>query len=93
MHTIARRLVALAGLTALALGAFTAGYRAAGQQARLSDAVAAAVGRQLAQQMSYKSPFETDAPDHLWALGDDRSVVFVHFDKPYAEATRVIYVG
>jgi hypothetical protein len=73
--------------------AFAGGYHVAAQQTRVSDTIAAALGRQLAQQMSYKSPFETDAPDHLWVLGDDQSVTFIHLDKPYGEATRVIYVG
>lgn len=83
----------VAGVVALAVLVFVGGYQVAAQQSRVSETAAAALGRQLAQQMSYKSPFETDAPDHLWALGDDRSVTFIHLDKPYAEATRAIYIG
>ncbi len=93
MRTARTTLVGLAVALVLVLVAFGAGYRAGAQQARLSDTFAQQMGKQLAEQLSYKSPFETDAPDHIWAVGDDRSVTFIHLDKPYAEATRVIYVG
>ncbi len=36
---------------------------------------------------------ERPLPDHVWATVDDKSVVFLHFDKPLGEATRVLYVG
>lgn len=92
MHMSRRTLEGLAGVVVLTVLAFAGGYHVAAQ-GRLSDTFAASFGRQLAQQMSYKSPFETDAPDHVWALGDDQSVTFIHFDRPFADATRVIYVG
>lgn len=89
-----RKILAIAAAAvALPLLSSAGGYHVAAQQARVSETAAAALGRQLAQQMSYKSPFETDAPDHLWMLGDAQSVTFIHLDKPYAETTRVIYVG
>jgi hypothetical protein len=93
MRIARRRLVGAAGVIALLLVAAAGGYQAGAQSSKVSDATAARLGQQLAQQMSYKSPFETDAPDHLWALGDGQSVSFVHLDKPYGEASRVIYVG
>ncbi len=38
-------------------------------------------------------PFDPPLPDHLWMdIGSDR-LVFVHFDKPVAEATRILYIG
>jgi hypothetical protein len=93
MRTARTMLAGLVVALVPVLVAFGAGYRAGAQQAKLSDTFAQQMGRQLAEQLSYKSPFETDAPDHIWAVGDDRSVTFIHMDKPYAEATRVIYVG
>jgi hypothetical protein len=89
-----RKVVAfIAGIVVVGLIGFVGGYQVAAQGAKVSEATATAIGKQLAAQMSYKSPFETDAPDHLWALGDETSVTFIHFDKGYAEATRLIYIG
>jgi hypothetical protein len=51
------------------------------------------LGEQLAAGFSHKSPFETDLPDHVWLIADDKSVVFLHFDKPATDATRVLYTG
>ncbi|MDP2662200.1 MAG: c-type cytochrome [Dehalococcoidia bacterium] len=38
-------------------------------------------------------PFDPPLPDHLWMdIGADR-LIFLHFDKPVAEATRILYMG
>lgn len=38
-------------------------------------------------------PFDPPLPDHIWMdIGADR-LIFVHFDKPVAEATRILYMG
>jgi hypothetical protein len=71
------------------VGALTAGT----QQSELSASMVEKLGEQLAAGFSPKSPFETDLPDHLWLMADDKSVVFLHLDKPVGEATRVLYAG
>jgi len=77
-------LAVIAGATALPASAQ--------QEARLPDAVAGNLGRQVEAAYS-QNPYETPLPDHQWLLADDKSVVFLHFDKPVAQATRLLYVG
>lgn len=66
---------------------------AAAQNGEVSDPTARAVGEQLVDAFSADSPFTPDAPDHLWLDNDDGTYLFLHFDRPLAEATRLIYMG
>lgn len=63
------------------------------QEPKPSTAAAGTIGRQLIQGFTVNSPFDPDAPDHLWLDNDDGTYLFLHFDKPIAEASRLIYVG
>ena len=86
---------AVAGLAALSLLALTAS-RASAQQAgslEISRATAATVGEQMVRGFSQESPFDPDAPDHLWLDNGDGTYLFLHFDKPLPEATKIIYTG
>lgn len=40
-----------------------------------------------------KGPFDPTAPDHLWFNNEDGTYLFLHFDKPLGESTKLIYVG
>jgi hypothetical protein len=76
----------------LASIAFAGGYVSA-QGTKPSDAVAAKIGQQLVASYTMTGIYETPLPDHLWLKADDQSVLFLHFDKPLGEATRLLYVG
>jgi len=52
-----------------------------------------AVGEELVSTFIQDSPFDPDAPEHLWFDNQDGTYLFLHFDKPLPEATRIIYVG
>jgi hypothetical protein len=62
------------------------------QEKMLPSATTTNLGKQLEAAMTAQ-PYETPLPDHLWAMADDKSVVFLHFDKPIGQATRLLYVG
>ncbi len=40
-----------------------------------------------------QQPYNPPLPDHLWAELGDGSYMFLHFDKPVPEATKVLWVG
>lgn len=70
---------------------FAAGL--AGQEAKPPADAAATAGKQLVEGFSVSSPFDPDAPDHLWLDNRDGTYMFLHFDRPLAEASRLMYVG
>jgi len=51
------------------------------------------VGAQLGGGFAVESPFNPTAPDHLWLDNRDGTWMFLHFDKPLKESTRIIYTG
>jgi len=82
-----------AGGLALVLFGLASGYGVSAQEAKPTDAMIAKIGQQLTAAYSMSGVFGTPAPDHLWLKVDDQSVLFLHFDKPVGEATRLLYVG
>ncbi len=63
------------------------------ERAHVPPAAANTVGQQLARGFTPDSPFTPDAPDHLWLDVGDGTWMFLHFDKPLPQATRIIYTG
>lgn len=63
------------------------------QEAKPPPGASATVGEQLVDAFSVRSPFDPDAPDHLWLDNRDGTYLFLHFDKPIAEASKLLYVG
>ncbi|MGH7540554.1 MAG: hypothetical protein ACRELC_06115 [Gemmatimonadota bacterium] len=63
------------------------------QEAKPPAEAAETLGQQLVEGFSVASPFDPDAPDHLWLDNGDGTFMFLHFDKPIEQATKVIYVG
>jgi hypothetical protein len=51
------------------------------------------VGQQLVGSFTGDSPFDPDAPDHLWLDNGDGTHLFLHFDQPLAQAAKIIYTG
>ncbi len=51
------------------------------------------VGAQLVGAFTVESPFTPTAPDHLWLDNGDGTWMFLHFDKPLKESTKIIYTG
>lgn len=79
---------------ALALLGLAGGVGASAQEVKPTAAMSAKIGAQLAEAYSLTGAgFGTPAPDHLWLKVDDHSILFLHFDKPVGEATRLLYVG
>jgi hypothetical protein len=80
--------------TAALITAGTVGaYQASAQEGGLSGDLAAEIGAQLGASFTPDAAFETDLPEHVWIAADEDSVVFLHFDKPLPEATRLLYTG
>jgi hypothetical protein len=50
-------------------------------------------GQQLVGSFAADSPFDPDAPDHLWLDNGDGTYLFLHFDKPLGEASKLMYTG
>lgn len=86
-----RRLTAGFGAAALAL--FTLPAPALAQRDEVSANALHQVGAQLVGAFTTSSPFTPTAPDHLWFDNGDGTYLFLHFDKPLKEATKLIYVG
>ncbi|MFN2432733.1 MAG: hypothetical protein ABR599_07950 [Gemmatimonadota bacterium] len=87
---------AAAVIGAALLGLVSASAAARAQQAgtvEVPAATANTVGEQLVRGFSQDSPFDPDAPDHLWLDNGDGTFLFLHFDKPLPEAKRIIYTG
>ncbi len=63
------------------------------QKEEVSSTTSEKVGAQLVSASSTEGPFNPTAPDHLWLDNRDGTYLFLHFDKPLAEATKLIYVG
>jgi hypothetical protein len=64
----------------------------AGEQ-EVSASTTKEVGTQLVEGFTVQSPFTPTAPDHLWLDNRDGTWMFLHFDKPLKDATRIIYTG
>lgn len=80
--------VTVAGLSFLALPT-----SAAAQEEEVPAGALHAVGAQLVKAFTQDGPFAPDAPDHLWFDNGDGTFLFLHFDKPLGEATKLMYVG
>ena len=80
---------------ALLVAGIVGGYQASAQQEQVPEELAAKTGEQLTQTLAAEGPFATPLPDHLFLPAEEgaESVVFIHYDKPVPEATRVIYTG
>jgi hypothetical protein len=88
------RTLPLLPIAALVALAWLASSPAAQPQAlEVREEVAAQAGKQLVEAYQNERPFGTPLPEHLWLVGEDGSVQFLHFDKPLPEATRLLYVG
>lgn len=85
----------LAVLGALATVGVTVGPQAQAQGAREEVAASTTkqVGTQLVGGFTAESPFTPDAPDHLWLDNRDGTWMFLHFDKPLKESSKIIYTG
>lgn len=58
-----------------------------------SPATADRTGRQLVGAFTQASPFDPDAPDHVWFDNGDGTLLFLHYDQPLAQATKVQWLG
>lgn len=74
-------------------GSLVAAVTLAAQDPKPPAAAASAIGKQLIQGFSVNSPFDPDAPDHLWLENGDGTYMFLHFDGPIAQASKLLYVG
>lgn len=85
----------LAVLGTLATVGVTVGSQAQAQGAREEVAASTTkqVGTQLVGGFTAESPFAPDAPNHLWLDNRDGTWMFLHFDKPLKESSKIIYTG
>ena len=80
--------------TAISLAAvISPTVQAQGSQEEVTPAATKAVGTQLVGGFTVQGPFNPTAPDHLWLDNRDGTWLFLHFDKPLNEASKIIYTG
>ena len=84
------------------LGGIAAAGMAVGPQARAQDprgeqevsaSATREVGTQLVAGFTVQGPFTPTAPDHLWLDNGDGTWMFLHFDRPLKEASKIIYTA
>jgi len=80
-------------LTALGLSLAVLASPAVAQRDEVSPGALHQVGAQLVGGFTESGPFTPTAPDHLWLNNGDGTYLFLHFDKPLGDATKLIYVG
>ena len=83
----------LAGIGSGLLLAVTVSSPILAQQNEVSAAALHQVGAQLVGAFTVNGPFNQNAPDHLWFDNRDGTYLFLHFDMPLGQATKLIYVG